>query len=121
MWKFIFSINHQMNKLLSVNEESFQEKVLDSKQPVLIEFGATWCQPCKQVEALFEQLICEEWQGRLVLYKVDVDEDAILSMNYQVMSVPTSILFVNGKAVARLSGTHSRKKFSEMVSQYLSN
>jgi len=92
-----------MDAFLHVSEKDFEKEVLQSAQPVVVEFGAVWCQPCKQLEPVLAKL-GQGWNGKARLAKVDVDESVNLAMKFQVMSVPTVILFVNGKATARFSG-----------------
>lgn len=90
-----------------VNDTNFQKEVLDSSLPVVVEFGAEWCVPCKRLEPLMVQIM-EEWAGKAVLATVSVDENPELVMQYQVMTVPTLMLFVGGKPVERLGGSQSR-------------
>jgi thioredoxin 1 len=101
-----------MGDFFVVTETNFEAEVISSQLPVLLEFGAPWCQPCKQLEPLLFQL-AQQWQGKMKLVKVDVDESADLAMRYGVMGVPTTILFVNGEVKARLTGFQSRNKLEE--------
>ncbi len=103
-----------MDTFLHVSEENFEKEVLKSAQPVVVEFGAVWCQPCKQLEPVLAKL-GQEWNGKARLAKVDVDESVNLTMKFQVMGVPTVILFVNGKAAARFSGYLPRDKILEKL------
>src|SRR5512147_2935314 len=98
-----------MDAFLHVSEENFEKEVLQSAQPVVVEFGAVWCQPCKQLEPVLAKL-GQEWNGKARLAKIDVDESVNLTMKFQVMGVPTVILFVNGKATTRFSGFQPRDK-----------
>jgi thioredoxin 1 len=95
-----------------VNETTFDQDVLRSNGPVLVEFGAEWCVPCKQMEPILEQL-SKEWNEKVKLVKVDVDSGMNIAQKFQVMSVPTLILFVNGKACERLTGKQSKERISE--------
>lgn len=103
-----------MEPFLSVNDENFNQEVIQSAQPVVVEFGAPWCQPCKQLEPVLVRL-SQEWNGKARLAKVDVDESVNLVMKYNVMGVPTVILFVSGKATARFSGYLPREKILERL------
>jgi thioredoxin 1 len=107
-----------MSDLPHVNEGNFKSEVLASTLPVLLEFGATWCQPCKQMEPLLVQLV-EGWQGRVKLLKVDVDEAAGLAQRFGVQSVPTVLLFIGGKPVERLTGLQPKAKLLEKLSPHL--
>ena len=108
-----------MSAFMNINDASFDQQVLKSSLPVLVEFGAVWCGPCRQMEPVLEQL-ANEWQGKVRLAKLDVDESIKTTMQFQVMSVPTLILFENGEARERVSGKlpHDRlvEKFSPFVS-----
>lgn len=107
-----------MGSFTNVNDSSFEKEVLKSSTPVLVEFGAEWCGPCRQMEPLLEQLAAE-WKDKVRLAKVDVDESIQTTMQFQVMSVPTLILFVNGEACQRLSGKQPRDRLVEKFSSYL--
>ena len=107
-----------MSAFVNTNDSTFDQEVLHSPLPVLVEFGAEWCGPCRQIEPVLEQL-ADEWQNRVRLAKVDVDESVNLTMQFQVMSVPTLILFVNGEACQRLSGKQPRDRLVEKFAPYL--
>ncbi len=107
-----------MSSFTNINDASFDQEVLHSNVPVLVEFGAVWCGPCRQIEPILEQLAVE-WNGKVRLAKVDVDESVKTVLQYQVMSVPTLILFVNGEACQRLSGSQPRDRLVEKFSPYI--
>jgi thioredoxin 1 len=86
-----------------INSKNFDQEVLQSTLPVLVEFGAEWCAPCKQLEPELTKL-ADEYSGKVRILKIDVDEASDLTARLQVMSVPTVILFVNGKATERSTG-----------------
>lgn len=107
-----------MSAFININDSSFDQQVLKSPVPVLVEFGAVWCGPCRQMEPIMEQ-IASEWDGKVRLAKIDVDESVSTTMQFQVMSVPTMILFVNGQACQRLSGKQPRDRLVEKFSPYI--
>ncbi len=109
-----------MGKFKTVNDTSFQQEVLKSPTPVLVEFGAEWCGPCRQMEPVLEQLASSEWNGKVSLVKVDVDQSVDTTMQFQVMSVPTLILFIRGEARQRLSGKQPRDRLVEKFKPFLS-
>jgi thioredoxin 1 len=86
-----------------INSKNFDHEVLQATLPVLVEFGAEWCAPCKQLEPELSKL-ADEYSGKVRILKIDVDEASDLTARLQVMSVPTVILFVNGKATERSTG-----------------
>ena len=107
-----------MASFISINDISFDQEVLKSAVPVIVEFGAVWCGPCRQLEPVLEQL-ASEWNGKVRLAKIDVDESVSTAMRFQVMSLPTLILFVNGEARQRLSGKQPRDKLVEKFSPFI--
>ncbi len=107
-----------MSPFPEVNADSFYNQVLQSPLPVLLEFSAPWCAPCKRLDPILEQLV-QEWEGRIGAARVNVDESSELAMQYHVMSVPTVILIKGGIEAARLTGLQSREKLVERFSPYL--
>jgi len=86
-----------------VSKDNFEQEVLQSDVPVLVDFWATWCVPCRMVAPIVER-IAERYAGRLKVAKLDVDENQELAIRYQVMAVPTLLLFKNGQVVDRIVG-----------------
>jgi thioredoxin 1 len=107
-----------MGSFLHVDESNFEQEVLNSATPVLVEFGAEWCGPCKRLEPELEHL-ATTWGNKVRLARLDVDESSNLTMHYQVMAVPTIILFVDGDAAQRLTGYQPRERVVEKVEPYL--
>ncbi|MEA3351434.1 MAG: thioredoxin [Chloroflexota bacterium] len=107
-----------MSKIEYVKEENFQADVLNSALPVLVDFTASWCGPCKMLAPVLEKL-AQEWQGQVDIIKVDVDHDQELAMQYQVMSIPTLILFVNGENKERLNGFRPKKRIAKKLEAYI--
>jgi len=107
-----------MSELSHVGEDNFQTEVVDSSIPVLVDFTAVWCGPCKMLEPIVKQL-AQEWDGRVKVVKLDVDENASLAMQYQVMGVPTLILFTKGKPVERLTGYQPKDRIVSKFQSHL--
>ena len=107
-----------MSDLQQVNSESFDKEVLKSQKPVLVEFGAVWCQPCRILEPVLEEL-AKEWGETVKVAKLDVDEATQLTMNYQVLSVPTTMLFKNGEVLERMVGYQPKERISGKVMSHL--
>jgi len=107
-----------MSSLLSINSSNFEDEVIKSSIPVLLEFGASWCRPCKTLEPILEELAVE-WQGRVKLVTVDVDTDGDLAMQYGVMGVPNLILFVNGEPKEQMVGLQPQRRIMDKVTPYL--
>jgi len=107
-----------MSELSHVGEDNFQTEVVDSSIPVLVDFTAVWCGPCKMLEPIVEQL-AQEWDGKIKVVKLDVDESASLAIQYQVMGVPTLILFAKGKPVERLTGYQPKNRIVSKFQSHL--
>ncbi len=105
-----------MGSLEMIPESSFDQAILQSGQPVLVEFGAEWCGPCKQLAPLLVQL-AKDYQGKVRVVQVDVDACPQVTTQFGVMSVPTLILFKHGQAVQRSSGYQSREKLVRLFFQ----
>ena len=107
-----------MGEFLHIDEANFDLEVLKAEKPVLLEFGAAWCVPCKQLEPELIKL-GGEWADKVRLAKLDVDESPSLTMKFGVMGVPTVILFVNGEAKQRLTGFQSRQRILEKMGMFI--
>ena len=98
-----------MADMQSVSEADFQKEVINAAEPVLVDFSAVWCQPCKMLDPIVKQL-AEEWQGQVKVVKLDVDDNPDLAIQYQVMGVPTLILFKDGRPAERVSGFQPKER-----------
>lgn len=107
-----------MTAILEINEEQFQTEVLESAGPVLVDFGAVWCHPCKMLDPLVHELAAE-WGARVKVVKLDVDHNPAVAMTYQVMSVPTLMLFKGGQVQERLVGYKAKDQIAGKFAPYL--
>lgn len=103
--------------VLHANEEAFA-KLLESGEPMLVDFFATWCGPCKMLAPVIEELAAD-YEGKLHVLKVDTDENQSLAMNYGIMSIPTVILFQGGNEVDRVVGLLPKENFVQMIDAHL--
>lgn len=94
---------------LKISSENFEKEVLNSNQPVLVDFYADWCGPCKMMAPTIEKL-AEELQGKAKVGKINVDENQDLAMKYNIMSIPTIIIFKDGKESKRLVGVRDKNE-----------
>ena len=99
---------------LNVTGKDFEVEVLKSDLPVLVDFWAEWCGPCRMVGPIVDE-IAEELQGKLKVVKVNVDDAQDLAGNYQVMSIPTLLLFKGGEPVEQIVGAVSKDQLSEKI------
>jgi len=99
----------QMADLLHVDEGNFQTEVLNANEPVLVDFSAVWCQPCKMLDPVVKQL-AGEWDGKVKVVKIDADENPNLVMQYSVMGIPTLLFIKGGEVKERVTGFLPREK-----------
>jgi thioredoxin 1 len=95
-------------KLNEVTDSNFQAEVLESEAPVLVDFWAPWCGPCRVVAPVLEEIAGERQDLKIV--KLNVDDNQQTAVNYDVLSIPTLILFRNGEAVKKVIGAYPKKK-----------
>lgn len=99
--------------VIKVNEENFEEEVLQSEKPVLVDFFAEWCGPCKMLSPVVDS-IAEE-MPQIKVCKIDIDDSIELAQQYRVMSVPTLLIFQNGKVIDQSVGVIPRDRILEML------
>ena len=107
-----------MTDIQKLDEASFETEVLTSTLPVLVDFTAVWCGPCKMLEPVVKQL-SQDWDGKVKFVILDVDDNSSLAVKYGVMGVPTLILFVNGNPVQRLSGYQPKDRIISKFGAYI--
>ena len=101
-----------------VSSAAFEAKVIQSEIPVLIDFTADWCGPCKMMSPVLAEL-AQEWEGKIKVLKLDVDENKEIAVKYGVMSIPTLMLFVKGEVEERLTGYKPKKRLMKKFKAYL--
>ncbi len=105
-------------KPVEVTDANFKSEVLESKTPVLVDFWAEWCGPCKMVAPVVEEL-AKEYDGKLRVGKVDVDSNQQTAMQFGVRSIPTLLIFKNGKVVDQIVGAVPKRMLAEKVLKHL--
>lgn len=105
---------------INVSDTSFESEVISSEQPVLVDFWAEWCAPCKMIAPIVEEL-SNEYQGQVKFTKVDVDENSEVAQKYGVRGIPTLLLFNNGAPVDQLVGALPKKTIKDKLENLLNN
>ena len=98
---------------LHLNHESFQQEVLHSDKPVLLDFFATWCGPCQQLSPVIDKLATDH--PELKVAKIDIDQSRELAKKHKIFSVPTLVVYKNGEITARASGVRSESEILELI------
>lgn len=107
-----------MSKAINVTKDDFSDKVLNSNLPVLVDFWAPWCGPCKAIAPILDQLAADN-DGKVVLAKVDVDNDSSIASEYGVRGIPTLILFHKGEVLGSMVGAATKEKIEDFLQQHI--
>ncbi len=105
--------------ITNLTDATFDEHVASSDVPVLVDFWAEWCGPCKQIAPILEE-IAEEQAGKLTIAKLNIDENLDVTRRFEVMSIPTLLLFKDGQPVQRLIGAKPTGALVQEISSHLS-
>lgn len=92
-----------MADLINVTEETFENEVINATEPVLVDFSAVWCGPCKMLDPIVKQL-AGEWDGKVKVVKIDADQNPNILMQYSVLGIPTLLFFKEGEIKERITG-----------------
>jgi len=108
------------NRPLDISDRTFTEEVIRHSGPVLVDCWAPWCGPCRMVAPVLEQL-AEEYAGRIKIAKLNVDENPVTASQFSVQSIPTMVLFKNGKLVDTLVGALPKEEIEKIIRRVLSS
>lgn len=106
------------NNVLTITKENFEKEVLQSEQPVLVDFWAAWCGPCRMVAPIVDQ-VAEEFKGKAKVGKINVDEQGELAEKYRIMTIPTLMVFKDGKVADSIVGARPKEELADMLNKHL--
>lgn len=104
--------------VVTLTKSNFDGEVMNTSEPVLVDFWASWCGPCKMVGPIIDQ-IADEYAGKLKVGKVNIDDEGELASAHAIVSIPTILLFKDGKVVEKLVGARSKDEFEDVIEQYI--
>jgi thioredoxin 1 len=107
-----------MNTYINITDENFEAEVLKSQIPVLLDFWASWCNPCKMIGPFIEQL-ADEYSGRVKVGKVNVDEAGEISNRHGIVSIPTLVVYKNGQIVNQAVGAFPKKDIEALIKDFI--
>ena len=103
---------------LNFTDQGFKTEVLESKQPVIVDFWAPWCAPCRIVSPIIDEL-AQEFEGKVRVGKLNVDENSHTASQYGIMSIPSIVFFKNGKPVRTMIGAQSKENYKQEIEAVL--
>jgi len=106
-------------KVMELTEANFENEVISSGKLFLVDFWAEWCGPCRAVAPIIDEL-ANVYEGKIAVGKVNVDNEGRLAEKYRIMSIPTIMIFKDGKMVERLVGARSSQEFKSIIDKYIS-
>jgi thioredoxin 1 len=108
----------KMKNVIHVTDTEFQEKVLDSQLPVVVDFWAPWCGPCRMIAPVLEE-VAEDYEDKIVIAKVNTDENPQWAMDFGVQGIPTLLFIVNGEVIDQQVGANSAPALKARVSEFI--
>jgi len=109
-----------MANITEIDEGTFDNEVLTAPEPVLVDFSAVWCGPCKMLDPIVEDL-ANEWSGKVKVVKLDVDHAPGIAMKYQVLGVPTLMLFIDGETRERITGFQPKDRIVSKLGPHINH
>jgi len=106
------------DKVLTLTDSNFEEEVLNSDIPVLVDFWAGWCGPCRMLSPTIDSL-AEDYDNRLKVGKLNVDDFGDVAAQYNIMSIPTVYIFENGEPIEKMIGVKSKSEYDEIIKKHI--
>ncbi len=103
-----------MTEVLHINEDDFQDRVLNSKQPVLVDFWAPWCAPCKAIAPILED-VAKIYADKISITKIDIEQNNKIAIQYGIRSIPTLLIFKDGKVEVTKIGALSKSQLEKII------
>lgn len=104
--------------MTELTKTNFEQEVLKSEIPYLVDFWASWCGPCRMVSPIIDE-IAQEYEGKINVGKVNVDEQGELASEFAIVSIPTILIMKNGKTIQKIVGAHSKDDFCDIIDSIL--
>ncbi len=104
--------------IITLTKDNFKEIALESDKPVLVDFWAQWCGPCRMVAPIIDEL-AQDYEGKVIVAKLNVDDESELAIKYKVMSIPTLILFKGGEIAEKIVGARPKEDLEELLDESL--
>lgn len=106
-----------MGNYITLTDDTFDQEVLKSDKPVLVDFWAEWCMPCKMIAPIMEEL-AKDYDGQVKIAKLDIDENSQTASQYQVMSIPSLLLYKDGEVIERIVGVVPKEQIEGLLDSH---
>lgn len=106
------------DKIIALTDQNFQEEVKNSSVPILVDFWAEWCAPCRMIAPVLDEM-ADEYEGKIKIGKLNVDDNRSIAAQYGVMSIPTLILFKDGEMVEQMVGAQPKENLAKVIQSVL--